>query len=277
MKISKLTLALVLLATVPLALAQGTYTQIDYPGALGTQVNAIDKNGDVVGSYSDAASTHGFLLSNGTYTTIDYPGALDTVINGLNDTGKLVGFTDPQTIAFVYDRSTQTFTGVSYPHALVTIPVSINDAGTITGYFWTVNSRHFGFELLGASYREISVPGSDATLSYGVTASNELVGVAEFASKPEINFLFNGRKYQDLAIGTGYFVTGVNSTGTAFVGTGPTGFLYQGRTLQSIQFPNSNGTFPYGVNDAEEVAGFFVDKDQKFHGFTWTPPADAAK
>lgn len=66
-----LSCAVLLLAIAPLAVAQGTYTQIDYPGAAQTGVNGIDSAGDLVGTYPDASNTfHGLLLSNGTYTTI---------------------------------------------------------------------------------------------------------------------------------------------------------------------------------------------------------------
>src|SRR5690242_17770895 len=65
---------LVLIAIAPL-MAQGTYTQIDVPGAFTTFCYGINTAGDIVGTYVDSPGNfiHGFLLSNGTYTTIDYP------------------------------------------------------------------------------------------------------------------------------------------------------------------------------------------------------------
>src|ERR1700730_6052841 len=74
-----------------LAVAQGTYTQIDFPSALMTQPNGINAAGLVVGSYEDAAGGHGFLLQSGTYTTIDYPGAQYSYGQGINDKGQIVG------------------------------------------------------------------------------------------------------------------------------------------------------------------------------------------
>jgi hypothetical protein len=50
MKISKLAFAaLLLLASVPLALAQGTYTQIDYPGAGGWPTSPANHTMGVAG------------------------------------------------------------------------------------------------------------------------------------------------------------------------------------------------------------------------------------
>jgi hypothetical protein len=82
---------LLLIASVPLALAQGTYTQIDVPGATGTSGRGIDTAGDIVGSYLSGASDVGFLLSGGVYSTIKYPGSELTFLFGINDNGQIVG------------------------------------------------------------------------------------------------------------------------------------------------------------------------------------------
>ena len=39
------------------------FTTIDVPGAVATAAIGINAQGDIVGEYSDAGGTHGFLLS----------------------------------------------------------------------------------------------------------------------------------------------------------------------------------------------------------------------
>ena len=101
-----LSLAVLLLATAPLALAQGTYTQLDPPDSdCFTFVFGIDSAGDIVGDYYDTSgSEHGFLLSQGVYTILDYPGGL-TSPYGINDVGQIVGsaYVGTQDVAFLYD------------------------------------------------------------------------------------------------------------------------------------------------------------------------------
>src|SRR5207302_855466 len=42
-------------------LRQGEYARIDFPGSTGTQINAINDDGEIVGFYIDKAdNTHGF-------------------------------------------------------------------------------------------------------------------------------------------------------------------------------------------------------------------------
>lgn len=104
---------LLLAASVPLALAQGTYANIDVPGSAFTYAWGINTAGEIVGTYDDrSGALHGFLLSGGTYTTIDYPGASDTGLIDINDKGQIVGETD--SVGFLYDRNTGTFTDITF-------------------------------------------------------------------------------------------------------------------------------------------------------------------
>src|SRR5690348_12647914 len=77
-------------ANMPSAFATAfTFTTIDVPGAP-TNSTGINDTGQIVGTFSDAAGTHGYLLSGGTFTTIDVPGA-PTNSTGINAMGQIVG------------------------------------------------------------------------------------------------------------------------------------------------------------------------------------------
>jgi probable HAF family extracellular repeat protein len=282
-----LALGVLLLATVPLALAQGTYTQIDYPGALGgTYAFGIDNAGDLVGTYGDPNGTtlDGFLLTGGTYATIDYPGAQYTYLYGINNAGQVVGFTNGGfglDLGFVYAVSTQAFTTVSYPGAISTDATSINDSGTTVGSA-LLGSEYIGFELTGSTYRKI-VLGQDDIYDLAVIASGAVAGYGQSKNNPSyINFLFNDRKFRPLTIPLQFAqVLGINPAGNAVVGDyTPSiilGFLYQNKTLTTLQFPGAQQTFASGINDSGTVVGWFLDSQGNTHGFTWTPPAAAGK
>ena len=275
-------LAVVLLATtVPLARAQGTYTQFDMPGQLATEGFGINTAGDIIGRYvDDNGIFHGFILSGGTYTTIDYPGATVTDLLGINDLGQIVGNAG---VGFLYDVQTQTFTTISYPHANQTFPDSINNSGTISGWVNYRFGEHLGFESNGSIYRQIAPPGTTVIVTV-IADSGEIVGNIPNQSGGA-QFLFKQGKYARLTIpnAPGAGVTGINPAGTAVVGPyspspGITaGFLYQNKILTTLQFPGSSTTYAVGVNAAGEVVGLFADANFNSHGFTWTPPGDAAK
>ena len=76
------------------------FTTIDVPGASFTGAFGINPKGSVVGVYSNATGTHGFLLrrrehdddgDDDAFTTIDVPGASSTGAFGINPKGNVVG------------------------------------------------------------------------------------------------------------------------------------------------------------------------------------------
>jgi len=275
-----LAFAALLLATATLALAQGTYTQIDYPGALDTYCNGIDTAGDISGYYIDATGGYGFLLSNGTYTSIAHPDSTNTELFGMNDVGEVVGYSS---VGFSYNVATQKFTTISFPNAYITFPFAVNDSGTVVGYIEGENNVKLGFQL-NSSGRGTSIflPGALDTETYGITTAGEVVGSAYDRGGPYVNFSFEKGKYKTaLPNVQGAIVLGINPAGTALVGYYtlhfPAGFLYQSETITTLQFPDSIQTIANGVNNVGEVVGSFEDSSGNIHGFTWTPPADAAK
>ena len=279
-----LSVAVLLLASAPLALAQGTYTQFDVPGAVFTVGMGIDTVGDLVGYYQDASGNlNGFLFSGGTYTTIDPTGSTFTELTGKNDLGQIVGRENAGSGGFLYDVATQTFTAISYPKAGVTYPYAINNAGIIAGEVVYGADKISGFELVGSTYRHIAPPRTVLSLVTGITASGGLYGQASGKNRT-LNLSFAQGKYSRRVIpnAPGAVVFGVNPAGTTLVGTyNPSsgvyaGFIYQNSTLTTLQFPGENYTTAQGINAAGEVVGYFQGTAGG-HGFTWTPPADAAK
>lgn len=282
-----LSLALfVVAAFVQLAVAQGTYTQIDYPGVTnGTYVYGINAAGDIVGNYADENfHYHGFVLSDGSYTQIDYPGAPGIALLGINDVGQIVGQTTRhQVVSFLYNMASQTFTTIRYPHASETFVYGINNAGTVVGYYAVCCPEiPFGFEAAGSTYRQLIPPGAVYSDARGISSSGKVVGGAGARDGSTSNILFKRGNYYRITIpvGPNYAVYGINPAGTALVGYSyppASGFLYKGQALQTLQFPGAFSTLAYGVNDAGEVVGTFQDSSLLYHGFRWTPHAGAAR
>ncbi len=66
---------------------------IEPNGAFESGASGINDARQIVGWFSDAVGTHGFLLAHGRFTTIDVPGATAGTTNayGINATGQIVG------------------------------------------------------------------------------------------------------------------------------------------------------------------------------------------
>src|SRR5262245_24151018 len=69
-----------------------SFTPIDVPGAIETEVYGNNDAGQIVGAYRAANNVvHGFLLNGGNYTTIDPPGTNGTNAAGINASGQISG------------------------------------------------------------------------------------------------------------------------------------------------------------------------------------------
>lgn len=102
--------------------SSGTVTPISYPGAVQTQLAAINDLGTVVGSYTDSTGlSHGFLYQpDGTYSTFDTPFAdsRGTSVTGINNRGDIVGSSGSVPFIFIDGRL----------DTLPLLPSSINDS-----------------------------------------------------------------------------------------------------------------------------------------------------
>jgi probable HAF family extracellular repeat protein len=286
-----LSFVVLLLVSVPLTLAQGTYTQLDYPGASSTDCVGINTAGDVVGYYADSSGNyHGFLLSGGTYTTIDYPGSsVGTFLYGINDSRRIVGW---GSVGFSYDVQTATFAVINASHAVATEPLAINNSGTIAGYLNLENGvSSIGFRLVGQTYQSIVAKGASTTEVSGISSSGAVVGSAYIPQRSTYyNFEYFDGQFHSLQISAlinqGETVSGINPAGSEIVGSYfdpssnlPAGFTYQEKVLQTLVFPDSVETFATGVNASGVVVGWFdfYSSQGVRHGYMWIPPADGAK
>lgn len=272
---------------VPLAMAQGTYTQVDFPGALATYAFDIDSAGDVVGYYQDASqNSHGFLLSGGTFSTIEEPNSDTSYTFGINDNGQIVGahriVGGSIFYGFVYDVATGAFTDFSYPESHFTLATAINNAGVVVGYASVPNgSRFIGFELNGGTFLTIQPHAIGSVSVNGINDSGDVVGYV-FPHPPASSFVFNITYHRILGSVEGAQAYGINNanaiSGTYFPGRiAEAGFVYDHGSLQELQFPAATTTLGFGINDLGQVTGAFFDQSNAVHGFLWTPPADAAE
>jgi probable HAF family extracellular repeat protein len=93
-----------------------TFTTIDVPGAIFTQVQGINAAGQIVGVYEDRSFiSHGFLLDNGTFTTIDVPGATFTAAYGIDAAGQIVESYTDFSSGHGFLLNNGTFTTIDFP------------------------------------------------------------------------------------------------------------------------------------------------------------------
>lgn len=267
----------------------------------GTTVNGIDNNGDVVGFSSDNAATPTLLTNfvrnpSGTITVLSIGGDPLAMANGINDSGTVVGM-DSNGTAFSLAGGTLTTLPDVNGDTVSETAFGINDSGLIVGqYTDSVTGNTPGFFFSGSAFTILN-PVANASVTNAQSINNDGL-VAGFYSTDGVHqhgFFYN--------LGTNQFTLpadpnvanlvltqflGINDNGLA-VGYyqlpdgSQHGFLYD-TTTQTYTFlddPNAalsgvSITQITGVNDAGDIAGFYVDAATGAQRGFFAAPAVAA-
>jgi probable HAF family extracellular repeat protein len=164
------------------------YAPIDDPLATtGTNANAINDMGQIVGTYMVAGIQHGFFRSTGgLYTTIDDPlGARGTQAFGINNAGQIVGsYSDSSSKShgFLYNPNANTYSTLDDPLGTNgTIAFGINKAGQIVGFYTASSSTRHGFlyNPNGGTFITLDDPlatGAGGTDPSGINDAGQVVG-----------------------------------------------------------------------------------------------------
>jgi hypothetical protein len=257
-------------------IAKSVVSQFDAPGAgtgigQGTYPVTIDAAGNVLGIYSDSTFTaHGFMrAADGTISTFDAPGAgsgkagsfqfkikWGTFPVAINATGVITGESiDSNYVTHGFVRSANgtiiTFDapGAGDKSSDGTYPVGIDDAGNIVGIFNAKNhasgfSRGF-VRAPNGTFTTFAVPGAlSANGGASVNSAGDFTGAyaAPSSGSSTSNYSYHGF----LRTANGAIVT----------------FDVPGATTVAGQ-----GTYPLGIDNEGDVAGWYTDTNLTTHGF----------
>ena len=184
------------------------------------------------------------------------------------------------------------------PFELGTVVTGLNDAGRIAGYYVTLGPggpTYSGFtaNVDGSGFTTIDRPGYPQTGAAGINGSGAIVGVSvspSFTATGYVRDAGGGYTTIDPALGgltSAYSeAVGINDAGdivgfyTEVLPPGPGavrplshGFLDKGGVYSQFDVPAAwgFGTQAYGINDAGQVTGGYLDFTGTPHGFLYTP------
>lgn len=264
------------------ARAAGTlvFTTVDVPGATLTNAQGINHQGDIVGTFIDAAGQQrGFLRSGSQFRTIDYPNGHAILARGINDAGDIVGtYQRPGETGgvpahgFLLTRRGGLF-AIDYPGHLNTIPQRILNDGTILGCYHdtdTMGTMHGMMFQRGFSAIDMGM-----SMNNGATPdSGYIVGLFMDMDGRNKAYVMEHDKLSALEVPGALSTNGwdvnpsrvVVGVYTDAVGA-VHGFEYDGRAFTRIDAPGAATTRVFGINDRGDLVGNFVDTAGRTHGF----------
>jgi uncharacterized membrane protein len=261
-----------------------SYTPVSFPGAVFTAINGVNRAGDLVGAYRDAASTdmHGFVRRDGKFTSIDYPEAKSTSANGISPSGDIVGqysLPDTPNVAHGFVLTKQgRFTSVNVPGHASTVAARLLSDGTILGCYHDQGGPDMhGMKLVGGKLSDLDRPFS---MHHGATPDGKtIVGTYNDRTAGKSH----GRSY--VLIGstfTPFDVPGSSATNALDINAAGTivgnyevnginhGFVREREVYTTLNVPGAVGTSANGISDDGTVVGQFADAGGATRGFIAT-------
>jgi hypothetical protein len=252
----------------------GGYTAIDFPGSSQTLAWAINRAGDIVGSYTVAGVTHGFKLAGGQFTTIDYPGAASTDARGINNRGDVSGiYQSADNVSHGFLLSGGRYTAIDFPGATSTQGWGVSPSGEVVGSYTAGNVGH-GFKLSGNEYVTIDPPGSTGATATGINAAGEISGICTISGVAH-GFLLSDGEYTifDVPGSTYTNSTALTAHGEIigrYIGADSVGngYLLKDGLFRTVAFPGASFTGSASMNERGDIVGRYQNAGSTaFHGF----------
>ena len=286
----------VVLAALSIATAQ-TYTQIDYPGAILTElVGGPNPQGTSVGIWEASSGVfHGFTFTaKGVFTSFDPPGSTFTEPSFINPKGDIVGlYLDSSSVSHGFTLFGSTYTTVNAPGAAGTILSGISPSGEMSGSTCTdpacgntgnPNTTHSFVLSKKGKYTFFDPPGATSSSASTVSPSGVVVGVyTDSVGELFHGYLLKSGKYTTIDFPGalyGTFAGGGNAendvVGTYNYISSCTAdcnhaFLLSGDVYTSFDYPGAIFSEGTGINPAGVIVGVFADSSNNVHGFIRTP------
>ena len=251
------------------------FHSIDVPGAAATRAFGINAAGEVVGSYTDATATYGFLWRKGKVTTIAFPGAISTEAWGINPRGDIVGryriAGDARTFGFLLRRGV--FTDISVAGHLHTLPIKITSSGVIVGCFHDTN---FLQDMRGYVQRGDHVSSFEllpSTMHNGVVRAGRLIAGISFDSATQVHgYVLDRGVYTQFDFPGATFTQAwdVNPSGKVVGYFNPVtshGFSRDRSGFTQIDVPGASWTRIFGINPQGDMVGSYADASNNVHAF----------
>jgi probable HAF family extracellular repeat protein len=176
-----------------------------------------------------------------TFQTVKYPKDTFTQLLGINNSARIAGYHGAAVNRGFTLILPKNFTNENYPQSAMTQVTGINNKDRSSGFYVDSNNVTHGFTF--------GPPVNWLTIDFPGSAFNQLLSL------------------NDIGQASGYYSMSVNNTTPDFP------YIYDqfGGVFEVITIPGAvGGAQATGINNLQQVCGFYIDSNQVNHGFLLT-------
>ena len=248
--------------------ANGTISEVVFPGALQTSCQGLNDSGEITGWYEDASGQfHGFTDIGGQFRANDfiYTGGVSSIGNyvgyyygpGISSTSNCNGAISTTCYSYFASPVSVGFTNEQVPNAESTSVYSINNSNVMAGFYTDSTGINHGMTLSGNTVTTIDDPKGQTggTSCYGLNNMSEVVGAYLTSSNVTQGFLYDNGAYNDIGPSGALssIAYNINDSG-AITGTYNDsgnvqhGFIFNNAKYQTVDVPGGTNTSVFGIN-----------------------------
>jgi uncharacterized membrane protein len=274
------------------AVAQFSFTTLDYPGATLTTARGINDSRQIVGAYRVTFPRHALLmieLGRKQAGRVKYV-ALDPLLGPnyseafrINNRGDIVGqYWDENQFAHGFLLRDGQVTTLDFPGADDTTAFGINESGTIVGTWDLTDSQqnpieNHGFIWSNGAFTQVDFPGAKDTSVFAINAQGDMVGAWDNdINGPSHGFVYTHGQFINLDVPfSGAVATQAHdiSANGKIVGyytdalSVAHGFIAEGAKFTTIDVPGATATAPWGINSGGQIVGDYLDANSAVLAF----------
>jgi probable HAF family extracellular repeat protein len=240
-------------------------------GPQSSWVTGLDNRGDVVGAYTAASGTRGYVWRGGVFTDLGVlNGGNYTYTTSVNDGGEVVGYSGDFAAstgvqAFVWRDGTMTELAGLGGNSLAS---QINDSGLIDGAAATASGQSYAVLWRNGKLTELPGLGGTSSGPVAMNAAGQVAGYSDTAAGDQDAVLWTNGKITDLGPGQ---VIALSGRGEVLVQVSPvTGpaYVYLWDNGTKIDLPA--GVTANDLNDQGQVVGTYTPAGASTQdGFVW--------
>ena len=156
-------------------------------------------------------------------------------------------------------RRPVTYIPIIFPGAIETEAHGINAFGEIVGSWVDGSGNTHGFLYNAGTYTSFDYPGSNSTVPWAINNAGDIVGIHDnnvgFLLKGGLGGVFSTTNGEARDINNFDFISNI----AGFTSLDGEQFL--------VIYPGAADTLSFGINDALQVVGYYVDSSGNSHGF----------
>ena len=255
------------------------FRTLNFPGAMGTNLEDINDNGTIVGWYlGDDDFSRGLVWQSEIFSSPELEALEDVAFYGINDSGVVAGSAlESETLDVIsFTLADGILNKIRFPDSDFSIVDGINSHNVVVGSFATEDFEFGSFQNSGDRFEELKFDGFTEVTAYDINNNGVIVGSVLNANDELEGFVLDDGVFSTFNHADGETeLVALNDigdiVGVRYTDEAATYFIFDGNEFHDIAYPGAAISEVWGINNRGDIVGsYLLDESPTYQGFIGT-------